>query len=120
MELKQLFAVTGKANDIVLDQGLSSTGAEKKRILYCRVQVNEYRGNEIQGYHEKAQVFGARDTLLDFEAAGFNTDVKKPGLRITEIEVGLDIPVGEKFQIGIKCGANLTYLYGFYAYEIIA
>lgn len=120
MEFKQLFAVTGKANDTVLDSGLSSTATEKKRLLYCRAQVNEYKGNEIQGYHEKALVFGTRDTLLDYEAAGFNTDIKKPALRITEIEVGLDIPVGEKFQIGIKCGANLTYLYGFYAYEIVA
>jgi len=119
MELKQLFRVTGAANDIAYDAGLASTEKEKKRLLYIGIQVTGYADNDIQGYHERAKVFEIPDTLIDIEATTFDTNVSKPGARITQIEVGLDIPAGEVFKIAIKSGATAKNIKGFYAYEII-
>lgn len=119
MEFKQPFRVIGVANEIAYDTGLSSTQTEKKRLLYIAVLVNEYKDNELQGYHERAKVFGIPDRLLDFESDSLNTNVSKPGSRINIIEVGLDIPVGETFKVAIKSGAVKTDVHGFYAYELI-
>lgn len=119
MEIKQLFRVTGIANDIAYDVGLSSTEAEKKKLLYIGIQVTGYADNDVQGYHERAKVFDIPDTLIDVEVPGFNENESKPGPRITQVEVGLDIPVGETFKAAIKCGATAKNLKGFYAYELI-
>ena len=119
MEIKQLFRVTGVANDIAYDTGLSSTDAEKKRLLYIAIQVTGYADNDVQGYHERAKIFDIPDTLIDLEPPAFTENESKPGPRITQIEVGLDIPVGETFKAAIKCGATAKNIKGFYAYELI-
>ena len=119
MELKQPSSITGVASDITYDLGLTSTATEKKRLLYVGLQVSGYAGNEVQGYHERAKVFGIRDTLVDTEDPTFDTNKAKPGARINVVEVGLDIPIGEVFKAAIQCGATAKNLYGFYAYELI-
>lgn len=119
MELKQLFRITGVANQITYDAGLASTETEKKKLLYVGIQTTGYADNDIQGYHERAKVFDIPDTLVDVEVAAFNENESKPGPRITQVEVGLDIPVGETFKVAIKCGATAKDLKGFYAYELI-
>jgi hypothetical protein len=119
MEFKQLFRITGVANQITHDAGLLSTQSERKRLLYLGVQITGYAGNDIQGYHERAKIFDIPDTLLDVEIPAFTENESKPGARITQVEVGIDIPVGEKFTAAIKCGATAKNLVGFYAYEII-
>jgi len=120
MELKQPFTITGIPNDIAYDSGLSSTAAEKKRLLYISALVSGYADNEVQGYHERAKVFGIPDRLMDMEVDAYTTNYAKPGARINVIEVGLEIPVGETFKAAIKCGATTKNLIGFYAYELIA
>lgn len=119
MEFKQLFRVTGAANDIKYDDGVKSTDAEKKRLLYVGILCNGYADNDVQGYHERAKVFDIPDRLLDVEVDAFNEAEAKPGARITQIEVGLDIPVGEVFKVAIKCGATIKKIMGFYAYELL-
>ena len=119
MELKQLFRVTGVANQIAYDSGLASTETEKKRLLYVGIQVTGYSDNDVQGYHERAKVFDIPDTLIDVELPTFIEDESKPGPRITQVEVGLDIPVGETFKTAIKSGATPNDLKGFYAYELM-
>lgn len=117
MVLTQLFRVTGVANSIIYDGGLKSTEAEKKTLLSVHVVVNNYKDNDVQGYHERAKVFDVPDRLLDMEDEGMSLNRAKPGARINEIEVGLPIPVGETFKVAISCGANAANLHGFYKYE---
>lgn len=119
MELKQPFKITGVANDIAYDAGLASTATEKKKLLYVAALVTGYADNEIQGYHERAKVYGIPDRLMDVEVDAFTENEAKPGARINVIEVGLDIPVGETFKAAIKCGATVKNVHGFYAYELI-
>jgi len=119
MILIQLFRITAVANKITYDDGLKSTETEKKRLLTVHLLVNGYADNDIQGYHERAKVFDIPDRLIDMEADAYNTNYAKPGARINEIEVGLEIPVGEVFKVAIKCGATEKNVHGFYKYELM-
>lgn len=119
MELKQLFRVTGVANQIAYDDGLSSTETEKKKLLYIGIQLTGTAENDIQGYHERAKVFDIPDSLIDKEPVPADFVGVAVAPRITQIEVGLDIPVGETFKVAIKCGATVKNIKGFYAYELI-
>ena len=118
MVFTQLFRITGVANDITYDDGLKSTAVEKKRLLSVNLLVNNYKDNDVQGYHERAKVFDIPDRLLDMEDEGCSLNRAKPGARINDIEVGLEIPVGETFKVAIKCGANVANVHGFYKYEL--
>ena len=119
MILGQLFRVTGTANSIIYDGGLKSTEVEKKRLLSVNLLVSGHADNDIQGYQERAKVFDIPDRLLDVETDAFSYAYPKPGARINEIEVGLEIPVGEVFKVAIKCGATAKNLHGFYKYELM-
>lgn len=120
MIFRQRFFVQGAINDIVYDAGLKSTSAEKKRLIDIWVITDLTLDNDIQGYHERAKVFDVPDRLMDTEVDAFTTDLSKPGARRNEIEVGLDIPVGETFKVAVKSGAAASAIYGTYNYEIIA
>ena len=120
MIFRQYFKLPGAINDIKYDSGLTSTATEKKRLLSLSLLLNGQADNQLQGYHEKAKVFDIPDRLIDVEIDAFTTNVAKPGARINEVEVGLDIPVGEVFKVAIKCGATAKDVYGCYNYELIA
>jgi len=120
MQLTQLFRITGVVGTITYDDGLKSTEKEKKRLLSIRLLVNNYKDNDVQGYHERAKVFDYPDRLIDMEDDGCSLNRAKPGARINDIEVGLDIPVGEVFKVAIKCGNNASDVHGCYVYELIA
>lgn len=120
MIFRKPFKITGVANKITYDEGIKSTAAEKRRVVSVHLLVNQYADNEIQAYHEKANVMGIPDRLVDLEADTFNTNVAKPGARINEIEVGLDLIIGETYRVAISCGATVTNVHGFYAYELVA
>jgi hypothetical protein len=118
MIFTKLFRITGVANDIIYDDGLKSSEAEKKRLLSVSLLVNNYKDNDVQGYHERAKVFDIPDRLLDMEDDGCSLNRAKPGARINDQEVGLEIPIGETFKVAIKCGANTSNVHGFYKYEL--
>jgi hypothetical protein len=119
MITRQYFHVAGSTNTIVYDTGITSTQAEKKRIVSVSLLVDEVADNQVQAYHERAKIFDIPDRLIDVENGTGSVNLSKPGLRINEIEVGLDIPVGETFKVAIKCGATATDIYGTYNYELI-
>lgn len=113
-------AAAAVTNDIKYDSGLTSTPTEKKRLVSISVILSAILDNQLQGYHEKAKVFDIPDRLVDVETDAFTYAYPKPGARINEIEVGLDIPVGEVFKLAIKVGATGADVYGTYNYELIA
>jgi len=120
MIFSQYFKVSGVANTIQYDDGLKSTEAEKKRLIAVKLVVDEIADNRVQGYHERARVFDFPDRLIDEETATGSINKAKPGARINEIEIGLDIPVGETFKVAIQCGATATDVMGAYIYELIS
>jgi len=118
MRFHQLFRITGVANTIVYADALKSTEAEKKRLVSVRLLVNNYKDNDVQGYHERAKVFDLPDRLLDMEDNGLSLNRAKPGARINDLEVALDLPVGESFKVAIRCGADVSDVHGAYVYEL--
>jgi hypothetical protein len=118
MILRQAFNITGVANKITPDGGITSTPTELKNIVSVSLLVNGYADNEIHGIHEKATPITIPDRLIDVETDAFTENEAKPGARINELEVGLDLPLGETFKIAIKCGATAKNVWGTYNYEL--
>lgn len=121
MKCFQLFRVTGVANTIAYDGGLKSTETEKKRLVSVHLELEKYAptdDNEIQGWHERSKIFEFPEKLFNTELptaeVAINTRVK-----MDQIPVDLDIPVGESFKIAIKCAATDVDVRGVYEYEII-
>ena len=113
------FSVTGQANQETLDSGLQSTEAEKKRLLSVLIQVSGYASNDVVGYLEQTKVFEIPDSLIDTDTNTGSTNNQHSVNRINEIEVGVDLPVGSTFKVGIVCGATNKNIVGAYRYEII-
>jgi len=107
-------------NDIIYDDGLKSTPTEKKRLLSISVVLSGYADNQLQGYHEKAKVFDIPDRLIDVETDAFTYAYPKPGARLNEIEVGIELATGEVFKLALKVGATGKDVYGTYNYELFA
>ena len=43
----------------------------------------------------------------------------KPGARINELEVGIEIPIGETFKMAVLTGATGVTIKGTYNYELM-
>jgi len=119
MILRQYFYILGVVSEIAYADPIKSTETEKKKLLSVSVILGAMHDNRVQGYHERAIVFDIPDRLIDYELDALSTNHAKPGARINEIEVGLDIPVGEGFKAAIKCGATMAEVWGTYNYELI-
>jgi hypothetical protein len=120
MVFRQRFKITGVENKITPADPITSTEAEKKRLLYIKLILSGIADNDIQIYHENTVVSEIPDRLLDYENLADVANQAKPGARVNELEVGFDIPVGHKVLAAIKCGATKKDVYGYYAYELIA
>ena len=114
----QGFRITGVANKIVYDEGLKSTPTQKKRLLSVIIQVSSYQDNDVQGWYMQEKIFDIPDKLLDTTEREADANTNKSMMRLNEIEVGIEIPVGEIFKVAIKCGAATTDVVGAYRYEL--
>lgn len=122
MKYFQLFRITGVANVITYDDGLKSTEAEKKRLIACHVEMERYSttdDNEVQGYHERAKVFDLPEKMFPVEREDAATSAAAT-LKMTQVPVDIDIPVGETFKVALKCAATLSKLRGAYEYELVS
>lgn len=121
MILRQKFSIVASTNSIYYDDlgGLKSTEAEKKRLLSVSIVISTVADNDIQGYHERAKVFDVPDRLFDVESATGTINLAKPGARINELEVGIEIPVGETFKMAVLTGATGVTIKGTYNYELM-
>lgn len=113
------FTVVGIASDRVLDGGLVSTDVEPKRVEAVLISVELYAGNHIEGWIGTKQIVGAPDYVFDtFDDAAAGT-THPSTTKILRLPVGENIPVGETFKIGIRCGLTDTDIYGSYEYTLI-
>lgn len=115
----KLFRITGVANAVIYDEGLSSTQENPKRLLSVVVQVTGYAGNDVQGWFEREKIFDIPDKCVDTDVSAGSTNVQTSFNRLNEIEVGLDMPVGSTFKTAIRCGATNKDLIGAYRYELV-
>ena len=118
-KLYEDFSITGVANDTVYDDGIESTDVEKKRVIALLLNVSGYAGNIIEYWLERERKGKIPDYLLDTDANSGGTNTLYSTIKINRIEVNLDIPVGQRFKVAIRCGATAKNLRGCYEYEII-
>ncbi len=116
--LYQKFTVTGQANLTIYDGGITSTDAEKKKVISIIVSTSGQVGNDVQLWLEREKKADIPDFNLDtVEASG--TNIYKSTNKINELPVDLEIPVGQTLKVAIKCGGTLKSLYGAYKYEVV-
>ena len=110
--------ITGSANATVFDDGLESTEKEPKILISILIQTSGYADNDIEGWLEKTKVFDLPDYLLDTTELAAATINPLSAMRINEIPIQIDLAVGERFKVALRCGATTKNLKGAYVYEI--
>jgi hypothetical protein len=110
------FSVTGVANVTTLDAGLVSLVGEKYRVNAILITISTYLNNVLEGWIGTERVLEIPDYVLDtFElnAATFNS---RSVTKLIRIPIEMDIPEGQIFKIGVRCGAVANDIYGAYEY----
>lgn len=115
----QEFSVTGSANTTVWDDGISSTEAEKKKLVSIIISVSDYKGNLVRVIKEREDIAKIYDYVLNTHANTGGTSTLYSTHKLIEIPVDIEIPVGQTIQIGIQSGATATNIFGAYKYEIV-
>ena len=114
----QGFHVVGVANTTVLDGGLVSTAEEPKKIDAVLVDVSVHLGNIIEGWIGNKRVLEVPDFVFDTRELNAATFASRSTSKILRLPVGLDIPVGQKFQIGVRSAGVGETLDGSYEYTL--
>ena len=113
------FTITGVINTTTWEDGIQSTDTEKKRIIGILVSVSAYQDNVIKCNVARKEVLSTRDYVLDTYGSPASTNVQYATSKTQFLELDVDLPIGDKFQIGITCGATATNVKGCYIYELI-
>lgn len=114
----QAFEVTGVANSLVLDSGLTSTVSQPLRVLGVVMATDERAGNDAEGWISQTRHLKIDDAVIDTTAAS-GTNQYQSISKINQWDIGRDLAAGEVFQLGIRCGGTATDLDGCYVYEVI-
>ena len=113
------FTVTGVANVTTLDAGLVSLVAEKVRIDAILITVQDWQGNTIEGWIGTERILEIPDYIIDSDADLGAANFPVSTTKLIRIPIQHDIPEGQIFKIGIRCGATLGVIYGSYEYTKI-
>lgn len=113
------FTVAGVKDKEAWGPDLESTEGEKKKIIAILVSVSAYAGNEVMWDIDRETIGGIPDYLLDTESDLGAANFPYSTTKISRIEVDHELAMGQKFRIGIKCGATISNLRGAYEYEIV-
>lgn len=113
----QRFAVTGVANVLTLDAGLESTKARIRTIKNVLVSVSDYKDNIVEVWVESDMEHEVPDYNFDTWTNDGDTNTPYSTSKILRLPIDRKLEIGEKLQIGIRCGANATNLRGSYEYE---
>jgi len=110
------FAVDGTPNETVLDAGLVSLVVEKKRLVAVLINTTEYQNNVVEGWIGTERILEIPDVNIDtIDTAAQNS---RSTVKMGRIPVEMDIPEGQIFKIGIRCGVAATNIRGAYEYVI--
>lgn len=112
------FAVDGTENTTVLDAGLVSLVIEKKRIVAVLINTTEYQNNIIEGWIGTERILEIPDVNID--TIDTTPQNSRSTVKMGRIPIGVEIPQGQIFKIGLRCGAAATNIRGSYEYETVA
>lgn len=112
------FTVVGVVNDTTLDEGLPSILEEPRKLISVLINLDTHEGNVVEGWIGTKRVLEIYDYVLDTQEAAGGANAYMSTGKIVEIPVEMDIPPGELFKIGIRCGAAANDLFGAYKYDV--
>ncbi len=112
--------ITGVINVTTLHDGLVSLVKEPKKILAILINFSATEGNVLEGWIGTERVLAIYDYLFDSqELTGADTFPHSTS-KIIRIPLNIEIPPGDIFKVGIRCGGTANNVYGAYEYEIIS
>jgi hypothetical protein len=114
----QSASVTGVISSTVLDTGIESTQAETKHVSAVWVYVTGHIGNFVEVWLEQERLAKIPDYFFITEETTGAANVQKATNRLTKITLDVQLPVGQKLQVAMNCGATAKNLSGCYEYEI--
>jgi len=114
------FSVTGVINSTVLDAGLVSLVAEKIRIDAILVTCQDWQNNVIEGWIGTERILEIPDYLVDSDADLGAANFPVSTTKLIRIPIEHDIPEGQIFKIGIRCGATAGNIIGSYEYSKVS
>jgi len=114
----QEFAVVGVIANTVLEvAGLTSPEGEKRTLVAVLISASTVQGNIVEGWLETERILTIRDNVLHTDLNAGATGYASTS-RISRIEVGHEINIGQTFRIGIRSGAVANNIAGAYEYEV--
>ena len=113
------FTVTGVINVTTLDAGLVSLVDVPVHIAAILITVQDWQGNYIEGWIGNERILEIPDYLIDSNADLGAANFPVSTTKLIRIPVDHDIPAGQIFKIGIRCGATAGNLFGSYEYTKI-
>lgn len=102
--------ITGVANSTTYGNGLTSTGQSRKKVNKIYATVSSKAGNYLELWLEKERIAQIHDDILNLA-----TDLAK-----LEIELDIEIPVGQTLVPAFRCGGTANIITLVYQYEEIA
>ena len=114
--LYKAFNVTGVVNVTTLDDGLTSLVDKPKKIEAILINTSAQEGNVIEGWIGTNRVLECYDYVFDTQEESTATQAPNSSAKIVRLPVEIDIPAGQKFKIGVRCGATANNLFGAYEY----
>ncbi|KKL86349.1 hypothetical protein LCGC14_1945610 [marine sediment metagenome] len=111
----QRFAVVGVINVTTLDAGLVSLVEEPVRITAILLTVSDYADDIIEGWIGNERVMECPDYIFDTDA--LEATMSKSTTKIIRLPIEQEIPPGQIFKAGVRCGAVAIDLFGAYEYE---
>jgi len=114
----QRLAAVGVINTTVLDAGLVSTVVEPKRIEAVILNISTHIGNVIEGWVGNERVLELDDWSIDTRVLGGATLNYASTNKIGRLPIGIDIPAGQIFRVGVRSGAAANNLTGAYEYTV--
>ena len=111
------FNVTGVVNVTTLDGGLVSLVAVPVTIDAIIINTSATEGNVIEGWIGTERVLEIYDYCLDTQEESTATQAPLSATKIGRIPIQIDVPAGQIFKIGVRCGATANNLFGAYEYS---
>ena len=111
--------VTGVVNVTTLDEGLPSLVKEPTRIIAILINLSAYEGNVIEGWIATERILAIYDYIFDTQDETAGATAPYSATKISRVELNMDIPPGQLFKVGVRCGATANNIFGAYEYQKI-
>ncbi len=111
------FTVTAVANVTTLDDGLVSEVDNPVHVRAVLVNVATHEGNILEAWIGTKRVLEIYDYVLDTQEESAADTPPFSTTKIIRLPVELNVPPGQIFKIGMRCGAAGVVLTGAYEYD---